>query len=83
MNKTELQIANENVNAFFLAEDRQKHIWVKPCEDHKQSCERFLKVFYPIKMDNDCSSCKDNGKYYSKLFYDLENAIKLYKENDI
>lgn len=73
--KTETQIARENIEALKtvqVMEIKVRRRFVG--EQHKQSCQRFLKFLEQPHI---------NGVDIKKKELDLEQAIKIYDENGI
>ncbi len=78
--KTEEQIAGENVNGFLLTEDKQKHIWIRPCIEHRESCKRFLHFLEEVIKNHKITGGKDASvpSCIPVKIEDLKKAIKLY-----
>jgi len=94
--KTEIQIAKENIEklkrikSITLKDDLldtiSKNIHISECQEHKQTCQRFLKW-----LENFYRNCKKeetifeihDKKDIEEKIQDLKTAIKLYEQEEI
>ena len=70
--KTELEIAKENVGELKLSERDIRSI-IK-CEEHLASCKRFLEFLERLSQPSPMPNIE-------KKIQDLQEAIKIYKDN--
>ena len=82
---TETEIAKENLKSYKLnREYNQGNIVFYQCEEHKESCERFLEFlgWKGIYHKYDKSNNELHNLIENKIT-ELKNTIKLYEENKI
>jgi len=89
---SELKIAKENIEklkrikSIILEDDLldtiSKNIHISECQEHKQTCKRWLKWLKDNYDYFDDLYCEREKEYIKKI-QDLKQAIKLYEENGI